>query len=151
MPATTSETTPATSTCGSMSTFAWNLRSTVTCAAKQHDTPSASRLPASRPPSSESANITTMPANATAIASQVRAGTGSRRIARAASAARNGDTLISTLVLATVVRVSDAMKKKNVPARNVPETMPGHPAADDGARHRGGRAARPARRPRTAP
>ena len=48
-----------------MSTVAWNLRSTVTCAAKQHDTPSASRLPTRRPASSESANMTTMPANAT--------------------------------------------------------------------------------------
>ena len=49
------DTMPATSTCGSMSTVAWNLRSTVSCAAKQHDTPSASRLPVSRPASSASA------------------------------------------------------------------------------------------------
>ena len=52
-----------------------------TCAARSAvprsstETPSASRLPASRPASSESPNITTMPANATAIAIHVRAGT----------------------------------------------------------------------------
>ena len=46
--------TPAIITCGSMSTVAWNLRSSVTCAAKHTDTPSASRLPARRPASSES-------------------------------------------------------------------------------------------------
>ncbi len=53
--------------------------------------------------------MTRMPANAALMASQVRGGTGSRRIARAAIAARNGDTLISTFVLATVVRVSEPM------------------------------------------
>jgi hypothetical protein len=70
----------------------------------------------------------TTPAKATAIASQVRKGTGSRRMRRPASAARNGDTLISTKVLATVVRVSEAMKKKNVPARKNPASSPGLPA-----------------------
>ena len=44
-------------------------------------------------------------------------------------AARNGDTLISTNVLATVVCVSDAMKKKNVPDRNSPDSRPGLPTA----------------------
>jgi hypothetical protein len=52
-------------------------------------------------------------------------------------AARNGDTLISTNVLATVVRVSEPMKKKNVPARSAPATRPGA----DGAHHAGHRAA----------
>ena len=68
-----------------------------------------------------------MPANATVIASHVRNGTGSRSRKRPPSAARNGDTLISTLVLATLVRVSEPMKKKNVPARNAPAISPGQP------------------------
>ena len=70
-----------------------------------------------------------MPANATVIAIHVRKGTGSRSTRRPAIAARNGETLISTNVLATVVRVSDAMKKKNVQARKVPAARPGQPTA----------------------
>ena len=70
-----------------------------------------------------------MPANATVIASHVRSGTGSRSKKRPPIAARNGETLISTLVLATVVRVSEPMKKKNVPARNAPDITPGQPTA----------------------
>ena len=128
-PAATAERIPAIITCGSMSTLAWNFRSTVTCAAKQHDTPSASRLPVRRPASAVCANMTTMPANATIIAIHVRRGTGSFRIPRAASAARNGETLIRMFVFATVVRVSEPMKKKNVPARNAPATTPGMPAS----------------------
>ena len=135
-PATTADSMPAIITCGSMSTVAWNLRSTVTCAAKQHDTPSASRLPVRRPASAVCANMTTMPANATIIAIHVRRGTGSFRMPRAASAARNGDTLISMFVFATVVRVSEPMKKKNVPARNAPATTAGHAGGANGARHR---------------
>ena len=73
--------------------------------------------------------MTRMPAKAIAIAIHVRAATGSRRKTSEAMAARKGDTLISTNVLATVVRVSDPMKKKNVPARNSPARMPGRPAA----------------------
>ncbi len=112
-----------------MSTRACTRRSTVTLAANRHDTPTASRLPLTRPASSESANITTMPPNAAAIATHVRVGTVSRRNSRAASAARNGDTLISTKVLATVVRVSEAMNRKNWPARNAPDRSPGRPTA----------------------
>ena len=44
-----------------------------------------------------------------AVLGCVQLGTGSLRMTRAASAARNGDTLISTFVLATVVCVSDPM------------------------------------------
>ncbi len=118
---------PAIITCGSMSTVAWNLRSIVSCAAKQIDTPNASRLPSRRPESMASPNMMTMPANATVIASHVRVGTGSFSTSLPEMAARNGDTLISTNVLATVVCVSDAMKKKNVPERNSPESNPGQP------------------------
>ena len=82
-------------------------------------------------------NMTTMPANATAMAIQVRSGTGSLRSTRAAIAARNGDTLISTFVLATVVRVSEPMKKKNVPARNAPASRPGTPRRERRAALRG--------------
>ena len=78
----------------------------------------------------------TIPANATVIASHVRSGTGSCRRKRPASAARSGETLISTLVLATVVRVSEPMKKKNVPARNAPAITPGQPTRGHCARHR---------------
>ena len=128
MPARAS-TDPAIMTIGSMSTVAWNLRNTVSWPAKQTETPRASRLPTSWPASTELPNITRMPQNAMVMATQVRAGTRSRRTSRPASAARNGETLISTKVLATVVRVSDAMKKKNVPARSSPATIPGSPAA----------------------
>ena len=79
--------------------------------------------------------MTTMPANATIIAIHVRRGTGSFSITRAASAARNGDTLIRMFVFATVVRVSEPMKKKNVPARNAPASRPGHAGVANRARH----------------
>ena len=117
------------SPCGSMSTVAWNLRSSVSCAAKQTDTPSASRLPG------ELAGVECRRTSrrcprmrwrwrARCAAARARAGRSGRAIA-----ARNGDTLISTKVLATVVRVSEPMKKKNVPARSAPATRPGQPTA----------------------
>ena len=127
--ATTIESTPAIITIGSMSTVAWTLRKIVTLSANSTDTPIASRLPARRPASSESANMITMPANATAIAIPVRNGTRSCRKTRAASAARNGEMLIRTNVFATVVRVIDAMNRKNWPARNAPASNPGQPTA----------------------
>ncbi len=71
----------------------------------------------------------TMPAKATVMATHVRLGTGSFSTRRPEIAARNGDTLMRTNVLATVVWVSDAMKKKNVPERNRPERTPGQPTA----------------------
>ena len=101
----------------------------VTCAAKQIETPNASKLPSRRPESMASPNMMTMPAKATHIAIQVRAGTGSFNTSLPEIAARNGETLISTNVLATVVCVSDAMKKKKVPARNNPARSPGRPTA----------------------
>ncbi len=116
---------PAISTIGSMSTVAWNLRSTTSCAAKHTETPSASRLPTSWPASTALPNITTIPARANAIAIHVRAGTRSRSANHPASAASSGDTLISTNVLATVVRVSEPMKQKNVPESSRPASTPG--------------------------
>ena len=74
-------------------------------------------------------NMTSTPPSATAMAIQVCARTRSRRNSHAATAANSGDMLIRTKVLATVVRVSEPMKKKNVPARNSPAITPGQPAA----------------------
>ena len=73
--------------------------------------------------------MTTMPPKAMPIAIPVRSGIASRSTNFPASAARNGATLISTNVLATVVRVSDAMKKKKVQARQTPAIRPGLPIA----------------------
>ena len=127
---------PAIITCGSMSTVAWNLRSTMSCAAKHTDTPSAIRLPISRPPSTPPPNMMAMPIAATNSATHVRAGTRSPSTNQPATAASSGDTLIITNVFATVVCVSDPMKRKNVPARSSPASTPGLPTETHRARHR---------------
>ncbi len=133
--ATTIDSNPAIITIGSMSTVACTLRKTVTLSANSTDTPIASRLPARRPASSESANMMTMPANAIAIAIPVRNGTRSPRNTFAASAARNGEMLIRTNVFATVVRVSDAMNRKNWPARKRAGEQPRPADGEHRARH----------------
>ena len=126
-----------------MSTVAWNLRSIVSCAAKQIDTPNASRLPSQA--ADESIRVAEHDDDAErrqpSCATHVRMGTGSFSTRRPEMAARNGDTLISTNALATVVCVSDAMKKKNVPERTQPgQGDPAGPKLRTARRHAVGRA-----------
>ena len=143
---------PAIITIGSMSTVAWNLRSTVSCAAKHTETPSASRLPASWPGVDGAAEHDDDAGERDRHRDpRARVDTGSCSTTRAASAARNGDTLISTNVLATVVRVIEPMKKKNVPASSSPASEAGNADAADRARHRAAVHHHEHDAPRTAP
>ena len=112
-----------------MSTVACMRLSTETLTPKAIGMQSANRLPDRRPPSRPSANISVMPAIATAIAIQVRGATRSDRNNRPNKATKNGDTLVSTIVFATVVRVSANMKKKNMDASSAPDTIPARPTA----------------------
>jgi len=112
-----------------MSTVVCIFLSTTTLHANAAGTPSASRLPMLRPASRPSTNISTMPASATAIAAQVRTGTRSPRNARPSTATKKGPVLISTKVLAAVLRVSERMKKKKVQASSAPDSTPAAPTA----------------------
>jgi len=112
-----------------MSTLACIRRRTTTFKANAVATPSASALPRLRPAPRPSANMSVIPASATAMAIHVRGGTRSRRKIQPNTATKNGPVLISTKVLAAVLRISERMKKKNVAASSAPERTPARPTA----------------------
>ncbi len=73
------------------------------------------------------ANIQAMPTVAAPAAIQVPMGTGSLRKARARSVVTNGLMLITTSVLAVLVKLSAIMKAVNITPHRNPEIRPGRP------------------------
>jgi hypothetical protein len=92
-------------------------------------TPRANRIPTQPSPEIESATMVASPTAAAPIAIQVRRSTCSPRNTSPASAVTSGARLIVIVVLATVVRVTDRMKAKNVSARQAAEMTPQGPTA----------------------
>ncbi len=120
---------PASMTAGAMLTLAWVRRRMTTFRPKATGTPRARRFPNVRPESSPSKNINTMPTRAAEIVAQVRRETRSPRRILPERATKKGPTLIRTSVLATVLRVTERMKKKKVEARRAPARTPGRPTS----------------------
>src|SRR5207244_78070 len=79
-------------------------------------------------PENPAPNIHAMPAPAAAAASQVRIRTGSLKTRRASSTVRSGLTLITTSVLAVVVRESASTNAVNITPHSAPDKRPGQPA-----------------------
>ncbi len=72
--------------------------------------------------------MSAVPASAAAMASQVPVRGISPRKAQAATARNSGPVLMRAAALATVVWLSEKMKKKNVAARKQAEIRPARPA-----------------------
>jgi len=69
-----------------------------------------------------------MPAEAAQMAVHVRGAIGVRRMTRARIAVTSGATLMTTSVLATVVKVSASMKQQNIAHHMKPDSIPARPA-----------------------
>ena len=116
-----------TSTAGIRSTSARLACSTTRLAAEASGTPAAISIPSS--PSSEmpSRTIHHTPPAASAIATQVARGIVTLSTSLPSMAASRGARLITTTVLATLVRVSAIMKQVNITAHIAAEKSPQRP------------------------
>jgi hypothetical protein len=120
---------PASITEGTMSTWALARRRIMMLREKAVGTPRARKFPRLRPWSSPSENMRMIPKRATLIAAHVREGIRSVRKSFPKRATKKGPVLMSTKVLATVFRVTERIKKKNVEARKSPHRAPWKPTA----------------------
>ena len=123
----TQEISAPTSTAGIRSTVARCARSTTRLAAEASGTPAAISIPSSPSFDTPSRTIHHTPPAASAIASQVARGTGVLSTSQPSTAASRGDRLITTTVLATLVRVSAIMKQVNITAHIAAEKRPQRP------------------------